>query len=108
MVKIYTRGILISEAIMKADNDEPQQNVVFEKLSRKDGGGWLVRYLESPGCYGYGSTRKKALKSGEEALKLWMQACIDRGIPIPRTHPRRPPDKTSQNVIIPFLRPKEP
>ena len=59
---------------------------LLRKLSAEEGGGWLVEYIDLPGCLGAGSTPAAAIKDGEAAVEEWVAAAeeMGRAVPEPR------------------------
>jgi antitoxin HicB len=57
--------------------------VVIESLSEDDGGGYLARVPELPGCMSDGETRAEALTNVEDAICCWIEAAREMGRPIP-------------------------
>jgi antitoxin HicB len=57
--------------------------VTIKSLSEKDGGGYLVEYLDLPGCIADGETIEEALKEGEDAVEAWIKSAKKDGVPIP-------------------------
>jgi predicted RNase H-like HicB family nuclease len=45
---------------------------------------WVVRFPELPGCSSHGATVEEAVKNGEEALALYLEACASQGIEVPQ------------------------
>lgn len=45
--------------------------------------GYAVSFPELPGCITCGDTMEEALRNAEDAKKVWLQACLEDGIPIP-------------------------
>ena len=60
---------------------------LLRKLSAEEGGGWLVEYIDLPGCLGTGSTPAAAIKNGEAAVEEWIAAAEEMGRPIPDLMP---------------------
>ena len=56
---------------------------LLRKLSAEEGGGWLVEYVDLPGCLGAGETPEAALKDGEAAVEEWIAAARELGRPVP-------------------------
>ena len=59
---------------------------LLRKLSAEEGGGWLVEYVDLPGCLGTGATPAAAIKNGEAAVEEWIAAAEEMGRPIPEPH----------------------
>lgn len=48
----------------------------------KDEGGYVVSFLELPGCITCGETIESAVKNAEDAKKEWLIAALEEGIKI--------------------------
>lgn len=59
----------------------------IRKLSKGDGGGYLVTYPDLPGCMSDGDTVEEAIKNGETAVKDWIKARKKLGREIPDPTP---------------------
>lgn len=57
--------------------------VTIKPLSKEDGCGYLVEYLDLPGCIADGATVEEALKEGEDAVLAWIRAAQEEGALIP-------------------------
>lgn len=59
--------------------------VVIERLSDEDGGGYLATVPALPGCMADGATRQEALERIEDAMLTWafMAERMGRTIPAP-------------------------
>lgn len=62
---------------------------LMEPLDADQGGGFLVRFPELPGCMADGETQAEALSNARDAFAAWMSARIDAGKPIPAPVARR-------------------
>lgn len=60
--------------------DGTKYTVVFE---READGGFVVSVLALPGCVSQGATREEALANIREAIEVYMEACVQRGDPVP-------------------------
>ncbi len=51
----------------------------------EDGGGYVVRFPDIPGCLGVGDTPAEAVADGRNALVACLDAlkAVDRGAPVP-------------------------
>jgi antitoxin HicB len=47
--------------------------IVIEPLPAEDGGGFLARVPELPGCYSDGETPGQALASAKGAIREWLE-----------------------------------
>lgn len=53
-------------------------------LSATDGGGYLIEFLDLPGCISDGETVEEAIENGKDAFHCWMQAIKESGREIPK------------------------
>jgi len=58
--------------------------LTIKPLSEADGSGYLVEYLDLPGCMADGKTIEEALKEGEDAAAAWIKSAQEDGDPIPK------------------------
>lgn len=61
-------------------------------LDENDGGGWLVEFLDLPGCMADGATLEEAIAESRDALASYLGALADLGRPIP------PPSKQASSA----------
>ncbi len=52
-------------------------------LEREDDGGYVASVPALPGCVSQGDSREEALTNIREAVKLYIEDCIDAGEPVP-------------------------
>ena len=52
-------------------------------LEREDDGGYVASVPALPGCVTQGDSREEALTNIREAVKLYIEDCIDAGEPVP-------------------------
>jgi antitoxin HicB len=52
-------------------------------LSKDDGGGFLIEYLDVPGCISDGETPEEAIENGRDALRSCLRTIREFGDPIP-------------------------
>ena len=52
-------------------------------LSKEDGGGFLIEYLDVPGCMSDGETPAEAIKNRRDALRSCLRTIREFGDPIP-------------------------
>lgn len=57
--------------------------VIIEPLSAEDGGGYLARVPDLPGCMSDGETPQEAVTNVQDAIRSWMEAAQDHGRPVP-------------------------
>lgn len=56
----------------------------IEPLAAEDGGGYLIRYPDFPGCIADGETPEEAMDAGKDALKSYIETLKELGRPIPK------------------------
>ena len=54
-------------------------------LPAEEGGGYVVRFPDVPGCLGVGDTQEEATEDGQKALFAALDAlkAVDRPLPVP-------------------------
>jgi predicted RNase H-like HicB family nuclease len=52
-------------------------------LEREEDGGFVASVPVLPGCVSQGDNRDEALANIREAIRLWIDDCIDAGDPVP-------------------------
>jgi predicted RNase H-like HicB family nuclease len=52
-------------------------------LEQEDDGGYVASVPALPGCVSQGDSRGEALVNIQEAMKLYVDDCIDAGEPVP-------------------------
>jgi antitoxin HicB len=52
-------------------------------LTHAEGGGYLIRFPDLPGCISDGETPEEALTNGADALEGWLETRREQGLPIP-------------------------
>jgi antitoxin HicB len=57
--------------------------VIIEPLSAEDGGGFLARVPELPGCMSDGETPEEAVTNVQDAIATWIEAADDVGRQVP-------------------------
>jgi antitoxin HicB len=45
--------------------------------------GWFVRVKELPGCMSQGKTAEEAIEMILDAMQLWLESSLEKGLPIP-------------------------
>jgi len=62
---------------------------MLSRLSKEDGGGFMITFPDLPGCMSDGETEEEALENGRDAFVSWVSARIDQGkdIPEPKAKP---------------------
>jgi predicted RNase H-like HicB family nuclease len=49
---------------------------------------YVVEVPELPGCMAHGATRQKAIRSAEDAIRLWLKTAQEDGLEIPPSRGR--------------------
>jgi predicted RNase H-like HicB family nuclease len=62
----------------------PAYPIVIEPLSPEDGGGFLARVPDLPGCMSDGETAAEAAANVQDAIAVWIEAAEDLGHAIPK------------------------
>jgi predicted RNase H-like HicB family nuclease len=65
--------------------------VIIEPLADEDGGGFLARVPELPGCMSDGETDIEALENAHDAIREWIDHAQELGRPIPSAAAARIP-----------------
>lgn len=52
-------------------------------MEQEADGGYVASVPALPGCVSQGDSRGEALANIQEAIKLWLDDCIDAGEPVP-------------------------
>jgi antitoxin HicB len=63
-------------------------------LSVEDGGGYLIEYIDLPGCHSDGETPEEAIANGRDAVRSYLLSCKKHGDPIPK--PSSPASSSGQ------------
>jgi antitoxin HicB len=68
-------------------NDE--YTIVIQRLPPADGGGFLAKVPDLPGCLSDGETREEAARNASDAIAAWIEEAtrLGRPIPAPSEHP---------------------
>ena len=61
-----------------------QYQFTVRRLSREEGGGYLVEYPDIPGCMSDGETIEEAIRNGREALRDCIDVFKESGRKIPK------------------------
>jgi len=56
----------------------------IRKLTKEEGGGWLITFPDLPGCMADGETIEEAVKNGEDAARSWLATAQEFGDSIPQ------------------------
>lgn len=57
--------------------------IKLEELTREDGEGWFATVPLLPGCMSDGETPEEALENVRDAMKCWIETCLELGRTIP-------------------------
>lgn len=60
--------------------------VIVSPLSDEDGGGFIARVPDLPGCMSDGDTPEQAVHNAYDAIDAWIEAAIDQGRQVPPPH----------------------
>jgi antitoxin HicB len=66
------------------ETDVIEYQTIVQPLADEDGGGYLVRVPELPGCMADGKTIASAIKDAESAIEQWIVTATKLGRPIPK------------------------
>src|SRR5450432_2135616 len=61
-----------------------QYQFAVRPLTKEEGGGFLVEYLDLPGCMSDGDTIEEAIANGREALRDCLKVLKDLGRDVPK------------------------
>lgn len=67
---------------MKKLNDYMEMSYRMEIVEDKEEGGFVVSYLDLPGCITCGETIESAVANAIDAKKVWIEAALEDGIEI--------------------------
>ena len=67
---------------MKTLNDYTAMSYRMEIEEDKDEGGFVVFYLDLPGCITCGETVESAVSNAFDAKKAWIEAALEDGVEI--------------------------
>ena len=62
----------------------PFYPLVIETIAPDDGGGFLVRAPDLPGCYSDGETPHEALLNAQDAISTWIRMAEKHGQAVPQ------------------------
>lgn len=69
-----------------------------EPLPEDEGGGFVIRFPDLPGCMSDGATYEETIANGRDAFQAWMAAQIEDGRPVPQPHGEGEPAKFVQRL----------
>jgi len=70
----------------------------IEPLPSDEGGGFVIRFPDLPGCLSDGETHMEAIANGREAFQAWVEAQLEDGKPVPRPNEAGEPAKFLQRL----------
>ncbi len=70
---------------MKHKRAPHDYTVIVERLPDSEGGGFIARVLDLPGCMSDGDTDIEALENAHDAITAWIDCARQMGRPVP--HP---------------------
>ena len=70
----------------------------IEPLAADEGGGFVIRFPDLPGCMSDGATYEETIENGREAFHSWIEAQLADGKPIPRPNEGAEPAKFVQRL----------
>ena len=76
----------------------PDYPFTIRKLSKEDGGGFLIEFPDLPGCMSDGDTLEETVANGQDALKCWLDAAKKAGREIPKPNSKKSSGKWVQRV----------
>ena len=83
----------VNKRILKIVIKNPKANAVdyylslrYQTILTPEEDGWSAAIPELPGCIAAGDTSEDVLLMIEDARRSWIEASIQRGLPIPEPH----------------------
>lgn len=83
--------------------DHKQYLIVVSALNEEDGGGYLARVPDLPGCFGDGETREAATTDAEKAIVEWIDEYSRMGREIPHAGAVEEQLRASREAEIGFI-----
>ena len=62
--------------------------IIVEPLPPEDGGGFIAKVPDLPGCMGDGETPQEALLNVQDAIAVWIEAAKDMSHKVPEPSKR--------------------
>lgn len=56
---------------------------ILSRLTKEEGGGFVITFPDLPGCISDGETEEEALENARDAFFCWISARIDQGKAVP-------------------------
>ena len=72
--------------------------LIVQPLSDEDGGGYLARALDLPGCISDGDTPEEAVTNLRDAIACWIESQAAAGRPVPKPFSGLRPVATKEDV----------
>lgn len=66
------------------NNQEIDYPFLIRRLTREEGGGFLIEFPDLPGCMSDGETIPEAIQNGRDAVRCWLIAAKESGREIPK------------------------
>ena len=70
----------------------------IEPLPADEGGGFVIRFPDLPGCMSDGATCDEAIANGRDAFRAWMESSIADGQPVPKPNAAGEPVRFVQRL----------
>jgi antitoxin HicB len=67
----------------KTSNNKINYPFIIRPLSDAEGGGYMIKYPDLPGCISDGESVEEAINMGHEAVKAWISTAKNMGRTIP-------------------------
>jgi antitoxin HicB len=68
-------------------DDYLQLPYTIEVIRDEEGGGWVARVVELPGCITQGDTFEELGEMIQDAMRGWIEIALEDGIPVPEPRP---------------------
>ncbi len=83
--------------------DADQYLIVVSPLSEEDGGGYVARVPDLPGCFGDGETRAAAIDDAARAIAEWVDEYLKIGRNVPKPGSAEEEFRSSRAAEIKFI-----
>jgi len=70
--------------LSKASKNRIKYPFVIRSLSAKEGGGFLIKFPDLPGCISDGESIGEAINMGKKAVKAWISTAKKMNLVIPK------------------------
>jgi predicted RNase H-like HicB family nuclease len=81
---VYIKHFVAFINMVRPTMDIPSYTVIIEPLADEDGGGFLARVPDLPGCMSDGETDFEAHQNAHDAITEWIDQARKMNRPIPR------------------------